>query len=210
MPEPTNTPSAPSCIIIAPRQRGGDAAGGEQDDGEAATPSDLGDQLVRCLQLFRGDQSSSSASEVGRRISARIVHMGDGVGGIAGAGLALGSNHGGALGEAPQCLTEVGGAAHERDGELPLVDVVGVVGGREHLGFVDVVDDRAPAACASTKCPMRALAMTGMETAAMMPSIMSRSLIRETPPCTRMSADPLQRHDGDCAGVLGDARLLRR
>ena len=35
---------------------------------------------------------------------------------------------------------------------------------------------------------MRALAMTGMETAAMMPSIMSGSLIRETPPWARISA----------------------
>src|ERR1035437_6267999 len=35
---------------------------------------------------------------------------------------------------------------------------------------------------------MRALAITGMLTAAMMPSIMSGSLIRETPPCARMSA----------------------
>src|SRR5690625_612039 len=35
---------------------------------------------------------------------------------------------------------------------------------------------------------MRALAMTGMETAEMIPSIMSGSLIRETPPSARMSA----------------------
>src|SRR5690625_3616731 len=35
---------------------------------------------------------------------------------------------------------------------------------------------------------MRALAMTGMETAEMIPSIMSGSLIRETPPWARMSA----------------------
>ena len=35
---------------------------------------------------------------------------------------------------------------------------------------------------------MRALAMTGIETASMMPSIMSGSLIRATPPCARMSA----------------------
>ncbi len=35
---------------------------------------------------------------------------------------------------------------------------------------------------------MRALAMTGMETAAMMPSIMSGSLMRDTPPWARMSA----------------------
>ena len=35
---------------------------------------------------------------------------------------------------------------------------------------------------------MRALAMTGIETALMMPSIMSGSLIRDTPPSARMSA----------------------
>src|SRR3954454_7219824 len=35
---------------------------------------------------------------------------------------------------------------------------------------------------------MRALAITGMETAPTMPSIMSGSLIRATPPCARMSA----------------------
>src|SRR6478672_12632155 len=35
---------------------------------------------------------------------------------------------------------------------------------------------------------MRALAMTGIETASMMPSIMSGSLIRDTPPWARMSA----------------------
>src|ERR1700710_1351781 len=42
--------------------------------------------------------------------------------------------------------------------------------------------------CASTKWPIRALAITGIETASMMPSIMSGSLIRATPPWARMSA----------------------
>src|ERR1700722_15532931 len=42
--------------------------------------------------------------------------------------------------------------------------------------------------CASAKWPIRHLAMTGMDTAAMIPSIMSGSLIRATPPWTRMSA----------------------
>src|SRR3712207_8183311 len=36
--------------------------------------------------------------------------------------------------------SQVGGAAHERHGERPLVDVVGLVGRGEHLGLVDVVD----------------------------------------------------------------------
>ena len=42
--------------------------------------------------------------------------------------------------------------------------------------------------CASAKWPIRHLAMTGMDTAAMMPSIMSGSLILATPPWARISA----------------------
>ena len=42
--------------------------------------------------------------------------------------------------------------------------------------------------CASAKCPMRALAMTGIVTASMICSISSGSLIRATPPSRRMSA----------------------
>ena len=41
---------------------------------------------------------------------------------------------------------------------------------------------------ASAKCPIRHLAMTGMDTARMISSIMSGSLIRATPPSARMSA----------------------
>ena len=37
-------------------------------------------------------------------------------------------------------------------------------------------------------CPMRHLAITGMETAAWMPLIIAGSLMRETPPAARMSA----------------------
>ena len=46
----------------------------------------------------------------------------------------------GALGDAAQRLAQVGGPAHERHGEGPLVDVVGLVGRGEHLALVDVVD----------------------------------------------------------------------
>src|SRR5437763_715550 len=42
--------------------------------------------------------------------------------------------------------------------------------------------------CASAKCPMRALAMTGIVTVLWMPSISAGSLIRATPPSRRMSA----------------------
>ena len=41
---------------------------------------------------------------------------------------------------------------------------------------------------ASTKWPMRTLAITGIETAAMMPRISDGSLMRATPPVLRISA----------------------
>ena len=56
---------------------------------------------------------------------------------------------------------------------------------------------------------MRALAMTGIETAAMMPSIMSGSLMRDD---AALRADvgghALERHDRDGSGILGDLGLL--
>jgi hypothetical protein len=59
---------------------------------------------------------------------------------VPGAGLALRADHGRALADAAQRLAEVGGAAHEGHREPPFVDVVGVVGWRQHFGFIDVVD----------------------------------------------------------------------
>ena len=66
--------------------------------------------------------------------------MRDRVDDVAGAGLALGADHRGALADAAQRLAEVGRAAHERGLERPLVDVVDGVGRGQHLGLVDVVD----------------------------------------------------------------------
>ncbi len=58
---------------------------------------------------------------------------------------------------------------------------------------------------------MRALAITGIETASMIPSIMSGSLIRDDAALgADVGRDALERHDGDGAGVLGDLRLLGR
>ncbi len=46
----------------------------------------------------------------------------------------------------------------------------------------------ASSTCASTKCPMRALAITGIVTASMISMISSGSLMRATPPWARISA----------------------
>ena len=76
-----------------------------------------------------------------RRISAEhVAQLADGLDDVAGAGLALGPHHRGALVDPAQRLAEVPAAAHERDLEGVLVDVVALVGRGEHLGLVDVVD----------------------------------------------------------------------
>jgi len=62
---------------------------------------------------------------------------------------------------------------------------------------------------ASARCPIRALAITGIDAAAMIPSIRSGSDIRAMPPSRRMSdRDALQGDDRDRAGVLGYPGLL--
>ena len=71
IPEPTKTPSAPSCIIMA-ASAGRDAAGCEQYDGQLAQPGDLGNQLVRCLQLLGSDEQLIRCHGGERAISARI------------------------------------------------------------------------------------------------------------------------------------------
>ena len=58
---------------------------------------------------------------------------------------------------------------------------------------------------------MRAFAITGIETAAMMPSIMSGSLMRDDAALgADVGGNALERHDGDGAGVLGDLAPARR
>ena len=69
-----------------------------------------------------------------------LAHVLDGVDYVAGAGLALGADHGCAFGDAAEGFAEVARAADEGRGEGVLVDVVGLVGGGEDFGLVDEVD----------------------------------------------------------------------
>lgn len=54
---------------------------------------------------------------------------------VAGSGLALGTDHGSALGDAAQGFPEVAGSAYERHGVVALVDMEAVVGGGQHFAF---------------------------------------------------------------------------
>ncbi len=110
IPEPTNTPSAPSCIIIAASAGGGDPARGEQHDGQLSGAGDLADQLERGAQLL-GGHVQLGLVEGGELadLGADRAHVPSGLDDVAGARLALGPDHGRALGDAAQRLAQVGG-----------------------------------------------------------------------------------------------------
>jgi hypothetical protein len=118
-----------------------DTAGGEVDDGQAALASGLLEQGVVALELaghlaevvVRGGRGACDLGVDG-------LHVADGLDDIAGAGLALGADHGGTLADAAEGLAKVTAAADEGSVEVVLFDVVDGVGGGEDLALVDVVD----------------------------------------------------------------------
>src|SRR5215217_110939 len=122
-------------------RRGRDAAGAEQHDRQLAGGGDSAHEVERRLELLGGGRQLHVVERLEapdlRADPAQVAH---GLDDVAGAGLALGADHRRALADPPQRLAEAGGAADERHLEGPLVDVVGLVRGREHLGLVDVVD----------------------------------------------------------------------
>jgi hypothetical protein len=119
---------------------GGDAARREQHDRQTAGSGDLGHQLVGGLEILgRGEQLLVAERAETPDVRRDLAHMPGRFHDVAGPGLALRPDHGRALGDPPECLTEVRGAAHERHGEGPLVHVVCLIRGRQHLGLVDVV-----------------------------------------------------------------------
>ena len=121
--------------------RGGDAAGAEHRHRQFAGLGDLLHERQRCLEPLGpleqfGGVGLGDLADVAEDRTQVANRLDD----VAGARLALRANHARTLGDAPQRLAEVGGAAHERHGERPLVDVVRFVGRRQHFGLVDVVD----------------------------------------------------------------------
>ena len=141
MPEPTKTDCAPSCITSDASAGRGDAAGTEERHGQLAALSDVLHEVERSAKLLRSGRElhpGQALEALDRTVD--VAQVADGLDDVAGAGLALGTDEHRTLGDPAQGLTEVGGAADERDLEGVLVDVVGVIGRSEDLGLVDEVD----------------------------------------------------------------------
>ena len=133
----------------------------------------------------------------------------DGLDDVAGAGLALRADHARAFTDPPEGLAEVRGAAHERHGEAPLVDVVRLVGRGEHLALVDVVDAERFEDLRLGEVADAAL-RHDRDGHGLLDRLDGRRVAHagDTAVAADVGRDPLERHDRDRAGVLGDRRLL--
>src|SRR6185437_9638022 len=120
---------------------GCDAAGGEVGDGQLSGLRHHADEFVGGL-MFLGGGVEFLLTEDGKgfHFLDDLAHVLDGVDHVAGAGLALGADHGRAFRDAAEGFTEVARSADEGRGEGVLVDVVRLVGRGEHFALVDEVD----------------------------------------------------------------------
>src|SRR5699024_12471227 len=94
---------------------------------ELSGAGDLLDEFVRGTQfLGRPEQFGLVESAQSLDLTADGTHVAGGLDDVTGAGLTLGTDQCGTLGDATQALTEVGGTRHEQHAEGPLVDVMGL------------------------------------------------------------------------------------
>ena len=138
-------------------------------------------------------------------------HVTDRLDHVARAGLALGADHGGPFVDAPQSLAQARRAADEGHLELPLVDVMRLVGRSEHLALVDVVDvesfedlglhEMADARLGHDRDADRLLDLD---------DLLGVGHTGHAALFADVGRDTLQRHDRAGARLLGDASLVGR
>ena len=189
---------------------GRDAAGGEVGYGELAGLCDADYEFVGSAEIFRGGVEFLIAED-GERLHLRGdgAHVLDGVDDVAGAGLALGADHGCAFGDAAEGFAEVFCAADEGRVEGVLVDVVEFVGGGEDFGLVDEVDREGFENLGFDEVADAGLGhdgdadglLDGFDHAGMRHA-------GHAALCADHGGNAFERHDGDCAGLLGDDGLV--
>ena len=210
MPEPTKTPSAPSCmhsdasagVAIPPAVK---VTTGSRPFSATQRMSSYG---ARCSFAAACSSSSRSTPESADRAEDG-AHVRDRVDDVAGAGLALRPDHRGAFRDATQRFAEIRRAADERHGERPLVDVVLEIGGREDLGLVDVVDLERLEDLRLGEVPDPALRHhRDRDRLLDLLDLLGVAHARDAAVAPDVSGHALERHDRTRAGVLRDARLL--
>ena len=210
MPEPTKLPSAPSCIISA------------ASAGVAIPPAQNSTTGRRPFSATSRTSSSGACSSFAAAGSSDRVHrreppdlaldqpdMANRLHHVAGAGLALGADHRRALGDPPERLAQVGGAAHERHREGVLVDVVGLVRRRQDLGLVDVVHlERLEHLRLREMADARLGHHRDRHDALDLLDLGGIGHPRYAPGGADVRGNALERHHRDRSGLLGDLRLV--
>lgn len=192
----------------------GDTSGGKVDDGQSAQLGSLLQQLRVALefsgQLTDGQVAAFRQCSLGPgNVLADLAHVLDGLDNVAGAGLALGPDHGGALGDAAQGLGEVPAAADKGGLEAVLLDVVLVVGGGQDLALVNVVDAERLEDLALDEVADAGLGHDGDGDGVL--DLLDLARVRHADDAALapdVGRHALQRHDGAGPGLLGDAGLL--
>ncbi len=172
----------------------------------------VADEVVGRLELLGGHEQLVLAHALQPPQRGRDgADVADGLDDVAGARLALGADHRGALVDAPQRLAEVAAAAHERHLEGVLVDVVGLVGRREDLRLVDVVDAQRLQDLRLDEVADAGLGHDrdgdGLHDAHDHRRVAHARHAARRPDVGRHA---LEGHHRDGAGILGDARLVGR
>ena len=213
MPEPTNTPSTPSCIISAasagvampPAEKF--TTGSRPCSATIRTSSTGAPSSLAFVDVLLGPQRACTrrcrcSSWRSCRTASTTLPV---------PGLALRADHRGALGDPAQRLAEVAAAADERHGERPLVDVELLVGGRQHLGLVDVVDAERLQDLRLDEVPDPGLRHHGDRHDRL--DLLDLGRVghpRDAALLADVGGHALERHHGARAGVLGDLGLLGR
>ncbi|BBG31019.1 GTP cyclohydrolase II [Zymobacter palmae] len=121
--------------------RRGDTTGREVRHRQTAFTCNPRYQFVRHLQLLgRHVQLIFAHGGQAANVTAHRTHVLNGVYHVTGTRFPFGADHSGAFGNAAQCFAQVARTADERRGEFMLVDMVDLIGHRQHFTFVDEVD----------------------------------------------------------------------
>ena len=135
--------------------------------------------------------------------------MADGFDHVARAGFALGADHGRAFPNAAQGFAQVAAAADKRHLEIVLEDVMFLVGGSEHLGFINVVHTQGFQDLRLDEMPDAAFRHDRDGDSVHDPEDQFRvGHARHAPLGTDIRRDAFQRHDCAGAGLFGNFGML--
>lgn len=194
--------------------RSGNTASSEVDDRQAAQLGSLAQQLNINLELAgelaETHNAALSKSSLGLgNVAVDSLHVADSLDDVTSASLALGADHGSTLGDTTQSLAEVSAAADKGDAEGALLDVALVIGGRQDLGLVNVVDAQGLEDLALDKVADTGLGHDGDGDGFL--DLFDHGRVghaRNAAVLANVSGDSLEGHDGAGSSFFGDAGLL--